>query len=80
MNPENFIARYTVSDYPNKTNFTLLANGTLLTGASFEDAKFSEATGTAFFDKNVSFIGAFGTTNWTAGRAEFSLLNIVYEK
>ncbi|ERM80818.1 hypothetical protein P872_11330 [Rhodonellum psychrophilum GCM71 = DSM 17998] len=80
LNPDNFFAKYTVANYPNNPNFSLVANGTLLTGASFEDAKFSEATRTAFFDKNVPFVGAFGTTDWTDGWAEFSPLNIVYAK
>ena len=80
LRPENFFARYTVSTYPNNPNFTLLANGTLATGAKFDDPKFSEAGRSTYFDKNVPYIGAFGSTDWTDGWAEFAPLNKVYKQ
>lgn len=80
LRPENFFARYTVSTYPSNPNFALLPNGTLATGASFDNAKFNEPGRTNFFDKNVPFIGAFGSTDWTDGWAEFSPLEIDYTK
>lgn len=67
---DNFFARYTISTYPSNPNFTLPSGTvTIATGASFTDGKF---TGDTFFDKTVTYRGAFGTaTDWTDGWAEF---------
>lgn len=78
LKPENFFAGYTVATYPNNPDFTLLADGSLATGADFSNAKFAEANRTGFFDKNIEYIGAFGATDWTDGWAEFAPLNKVY--
>ncbi|MCH7410921.1 hypothetical protein MM239_16045 [Belliella sp. DSM 111904] len=80
LRPENFFARHTISSYPSNPNFTLLADGTLAAGASFEDAKFNEEGRSSYFDKNVPYVGAFGSTDWTDGWAEFAPLNVVYKK
>jgi hypothetical protein len=74
---DNFFARYQISTYPVNPNFTL-PNGTvtLATGASFANAKFN---GDTFFDKTVTYRGAFGTTtDWTDGWAEFRPIAKVY--
>ena len=61
----------TSSNYPSNPNYAL-TSGTLATGANFSDAKF---TGNTFFDTTVAHKGAFGTTDWTDGWAEFQPLN-----
>ncbi len=43
--------------------FTAESGSMLLTGASFSDTPFTDS----FFNTTVSFIGAFGTTDWTSG-------------
>lgn len=59
-----------LADAYNAPDFRV-TTGTLATGAAFTNAKFSEANRTAFFEKNVTFRGAFGSTNWATGWAEF---------
>ncbi len=78
LNPENFFGRYTQQTYPNNPNFSLVANGTLANGATFANPKFAEANRTGKFDTSVTFIGAFGTTDWTDTWAEFNPLNVDY--
>ncbi|MES2418469.1 MAG: hypothetical protein V4541_09790 [Bacteroidota bacterium] len=51
-----------------RPDFTLKTGSIAATGALFSDAKF---TGDTFFDKTVTYKGAFGTTDWTAGWAHF---------
>jgi hypothetical protein len=46
----------------------------LLTGASYTPTKLSDA----FFDKTGTFIGAFGSTNWTTGWCNFDPQNTDY--
>lgn len=50
----------------------------LRTGASFANAKFDETGRTGFFDETVTYRGAFGTTDWTNGWAEFRPIAKVY--
>ena len=80
LNPDNFFGKYTIATYPSNPNFALVANGTLATGAKFTNAKFNEAGRSTYFDKNVPYVGAFGSTDWTDGWAEFAPLNKVYKK
>lgn len=80
LRPENFFGPYTVQTYPSNPNFTLLSNGSLATGANFSNAKFNEANRSTFFDRNVQYRGAFGTTDWTDGWAEFNPLSVDYSK
>jgi hypothetical protein len=47
-------------------NFTVIAGSAAASGASFTNAKFNSDT---FFDKTVAYLGAFGTTDWSAGWA-----------
>jgi hypothetical protein len=59
-------------NYAGNPDFKLLATGTLNTGASFANPKFSEPNRTGFF-QNVAYVGAFGSaTDWTDGWAEFN--------
>lgn len=62
--------------YPTNPTFEVTA-GSLLTGAEFTNAKFSEANRTGFF-QNVAYRGAFGSTDWTAGWAEFKPVDKAY--
>jgi hypothetical protein len=71
INPDWFFGSRLTDQYPSDPNFTVVA-GTALTGASFANAKFSEANRTTFFDKTVAFRGAFGGTDWTNTWAEFN--------
>ncbi len=54
-------------------NFAPQSGSPLLAGADFTDAKLQNS----FFDK-VSFKGAFGTEDWSAGWANFDPQNTVY--
>ncbi len=77
INPDWFFGARLADAYPAAPTFTV-TSGTILTGASFTNAKFNEANRTAFFDKTVAFRGAFGATNWTSGWAQFNPVNAVY--
>jgi hypothetical protein len=74
---DNFFARYQIATYPSNPNFTLPSGTvTLASGGSFSNTKF---TGDTFFDKTVTYRGAFGTaTDWTDGWAEFRPISKVY--
>ena len=63
----------TSSNYPSNPNF-VVTSGTLSTGADFTDAKLA---GNAFFT-TATYRGAFGSTDWTDGWAEFQPLNKAY--
>lgn len=63
----------TSSNFVSNPNFSL-TTGTLSTGANFSDAKLS---GNTFFEA-VTYRGAFGSTDWTDGWAEFLPLNKAY--
>lgn len=77
IKPDWFFGSRLADAYPSAPNLTV-TSGTLLTGASFTNAKFNEANRTAFFNKAVTYRGAFGATNWAAGWAEFNPVNAVY--
>jgi hypothetical protein len=72
-----FWAGQTSSNYPSNPNFALVAgvagNNNLNAGSDFGDAKL---TGTFF--TSTAYRGAFGTTDWTDGWAEFQPLNKAY--
>lgn len=74
---DNFFARYQIATYPVNPNFTLTnGDADLASDAEFTNPKFS---GDTFFDKTVTFRGAFGTTtDWTDGWAEFRPISKVY--
>ncbi|MFA6086449.1 hypothetical protein [Mucilaginibacter sp.] len=54
-------------------NFLQVATSPALTGAVYTDAKVTDA----FFEK-VAYKGAFGTTDWTSGWANFDPQNLPY--
>ncbi|RZL61921.1 MAG: hypothetical protein EOO93_11370 [Pedobacter sp.] len=56
-----------------RPDFTLATNSVAATGAAFTNAKVADA----FFEK-VTYKGAFGTTDWTAGWAHFDPQNLPY--
>lgn len=63
--------------YATSPDFTV-SSGTLTSGASFTHPKFDESNRSAFFNKSVQHIGAFGSTNWAAGWAEFNPVDKAY--
>ncbi|MES2628083.1 MAG: T9SS C-terminal target domain-containing protein [Bacteroidota bacterium] len=54
-------------------NFLPQAGSPLLNSGDFSDAKLS-----TYFDKSATFRGAFGTTDWTSGWANFNPQTTVY--
>jgi hypothetical protein len=58
----------------NPTSFLPASGSPLLTGAKYTHTKLQNA----FFDKTPTFIGAFGTTDWTKGWTNFDPQNTVY--
>lgn len=70
INPDWFFGSKLADNYPTNPNF-VVTSGSLTSGASFTDAKFTENNRNGFFD-NVSFVGGFGGTDWTKGWAEFN--------
>jgi hypothetical protein len=77
LNPDLFFGTRLADQYPANADFRV-TTGTLATGAKFSNAKFNEPIRTTFFDKNVTFIGAFGATNWATGWAEFDPVDKAY--
>jgi len=72
-----FWAAQSAATYPSNPNFALVAGtagaNNLNAGANFTDAKLG-----SFFEKTGTFRGAFGSTDWTDGWAEFQPVNKVY--
>ncbi len=62
--------------YSTSPDFTV-TSGTASTGADFTLPKFSETNRAGFFT-TVSHRGAFGSTNWTSGWAEFDPVDKTY--
>jgi hypothetical protein len=58
-----------------RPDFSLKAGSIAATGALFTDAKFA---GDTFFDKTIAYKGAFGTTDWTAGWANYDPQTLEY--
>lgn len=77
LNPNLFYGTRTKEAYAEHPNFAV-TTGTLASGAKFDYAKFDEAGRSDYFDKTVSFIGAFGGTDWTQGWTNFNPINAVY--
>jgi len=76
---DNFFSRSTTSTYPSDPDFTISSGTpTIATGASFANAKFDETGRSSFFNETVAYRGAFGTTDWTNGWAEFRPIAKVY--
>ncbi len=77
--PNTFWAGSTAANYPSNPNFALSAGvaggNNLNSGAAFTDAKL---TGAGTFFTTVTYRGAFGSTDWTDGWAEFQPINRNY--
>jgi len=65
--PYKYSADIVASEFQGVPNFTQIAGSPALTGAAFTNAKVTDV----FFEK-VAYKGAFGTTDWTAGWANFN--------
>lgn len=65
---------YVASTATAPTSFLPATGSVLLSGAAYTDAKLADS----FFEKAGSFIGAFGTTNWTSGWTNFDPQNTAY--
>ncbi|KEO72169.1 hypothetical protein [Anditalea andensis] len=63
--------------YDSNPDFTI-SGGLIATGAKFDLTKFQEPNRTNFFNKEVAYIGAFGSTDWTNGWAEFDPIDKAY--
>jgi hypothetical protein len=63
--PVNYWGKGAVGAYPVNPDFST-GSGTLATGADYSDEKFG-----TFFDKTPTYIGAFGTSDWTDTWTEF---------
>jgi hypothetical protein len=66
-----FFAAYTTSTYPSNPNFAVSSGS--LTGQS-AGVLFANAKLGSFFDKTLTYKGAFGATDWTDGWSEFQPL------
>ncbi|TDD78469.1 hypothetical protein [Flavobacterium caseinilyticum] len=72
LNTNIFFGTNTSTGYASNPDFRV-TTGTLTTGASFTNPKLADA----FFTK-IAYRGAFGTTDWTDGWAEFNPVTKVY--
>ncbi len=72
LNTNIFFGTNTSTGYASNPDFRV-TSGTLTSGASFTNAKLADA----FFTK-VAYRGAFGTTDWTDGWAEFNPVTKTY--
>ncbi|TDE01387.1 hypothetical protein [Flavobacterium sandaracinum] len=72
LNTNIFFGTNTSTGYASNPDFRV-TTGTLTAGASFTNPKLTDA----FFTK-VAYRGAFGTTDWTDGWAEFNPVTKVY--
>jgi hypothetical protein len=78
INPEIIYgAGQLASAYPSNPDFRV-TSGSLTSGASFTNAKFNEANRSSFFDKTVTYVGGFGSVDWTDGWAEFAPVDKEY--
>ncbi|WP_100610261.1 hypothetical protein [Confluentibacter lentus] len=72
LNQNIFFGTNTSTGYSNSATFTV-TSGTLATGASFTNAKLTDA-----FFTPTTYRGAFGATDWTDGWAEFNPIQKAY--
>ena len=78
LNPNIFYTSNALATQYNGAGSFAVTSGTLASGADFSNPKFNEAGRAGFFDTNVQFRGAFGSTNWAAGWSEFNPVDKVY--
>lgn len=72
LRQEMFYANMTNDQFPSNPNFAV-SSGDLTSGASFNHPKFANA-----FFTPTTYRGAFGSTDWTDGWAEFNPINKQY--
>ena len=70
-----FFAAYTTSTYPSNPNFAVTSGS--LTGQT-AGVLFASSKMGSFFDKTLTYKGAFGATDWTDQWCEFQPLSKVY--
>ena len=71
ISPDLIYGTRTDEQYGSNPNFAVATGSTITSGSSFTLAKFSEANRTGKFT-TVAYRGAFGSTDWTDGWAEFN--------
>ncbi|MFY7651383.1 MAG: hypothetical protein ACOVQE_01720 [Chitinophagaceae bacterium] len=76
INPDLLYGTRTDKQYGSNPNFAV-TTGTITSGAAFTNAKFNESNRAGFF-QNVAYRGAFGSTDWTDGWAEFAPVDKAY--
>jgi hypothetical protein len=78
INPSLFFAGFTIPTYPSNPNFAV-TTGTLTTaGVANFSTEAKLANGNNFTWTAVTYRGAFGTTDWTDGWAEFQPISKAY--
>ncbi|MFM7853998.1 MAG: hypothetical protein ACKO96_19260, partial [Flammeovirgaceae bacterium] len=78
INPSLFFAGFTIPTYPSNPNFAV-TTGTLTTaGVANFSTEAKLANGNNFTWTAVTYLGAFGTTDWTDGWAEFQPISKAY--
>lgn len=77
INPDWYYGSRRSDAYPADPDFRV-TGGQLSSGASFTNAKFNETHRSSFFDKTITYRGAFGNQDWTNTWTEFSPMNKAY--
>lgn len=73
LNDNIFFGSKTSTGYQSNPDFRITSSGTLASGAAFTNAKLTDA-----FFTPTAYRGAFGSTDWTDGWAEFNPITKVY--
>ncbi len=77
LNPDWFFKKRTNVEYAAHPSFSV-TSGSMAAGADFNFPVFNEANRTNAFNKNVSYRGAFGSSDWTQGWTNFDPINAAY--
>jgi hypothetical protein len=73
LNTNIFFGTNTSTGYSSNPDFRITSTGILASGAAFTNPKLTDAFFTA-----TTYRGAFGSTDWTDGWAEFNPVTKVY--
>lgn len=73
LNTNIFFGTNTSTGYASNPDFRITSSGTLASGAAFTNAKLADA-----FFTPTAYRGAFGSTDWTDGWAEFNPVTKTY--
>lgn len=73
LNDNIFFGSKTSTGYASNPDFRITSSGTLASGAAFTNAKLTDA-----FFTPTAYRGAFGSTDWTDGWAEFNPITKAY--